>query len=125
MKGRECGVDFTSHSAAGTLAVQVTRVPRDQSRWERIQREGRVAVVADIPTAAQELFEAIRHKGDKSRPQGNADVTLVLDGASSPVHILQNTLDRFEQEFGARASAFGFASIWLVTAAQIVCLAGG
>lgn len=39
-------------------------------------------------------------------------------------YMLENTLDRFEQEFGTQTSV-GFASIWLVTTTQIVCLAGG
>ena len=84
-----------------------------------------MADVVDIPTAARELVEAIRHKGGKSRPRGNADVTLVLDGSSSLAYVLENTLDRFEQEFGTEVRGMGFASIWLVTSTRIVCLAEG
>jgi hypothetical protein len=120
--GRERGIDFISRSAAGTLAIQVTRVPRDPNRWARVRREGRVAGLVDIPQAAQDLIEAIRHKGHKDHPEGNADVTLVLDGASNLAYILENTLDHFEREFGAEARTFGFASIWLVSTTQIVCL---
>jgi hypothetical protein len=123
-EGRERGIDFTSSSAAGTLAIQVTRVPQDPTRWERVHKEKHVSGVVDFPKAATDLIEAIRHKGGKSRPEGNADVTLVLDGSSDLAYMLENTLDHFDREFSVEARAQHFASIWLVTSTQIVCLVG-
>jgi hypothetical protein len=123
--GRERGVDFTSSSSAGALAIQVTRIPQDPARWQRVHQGGHVSGAVDISLAAQDLIEAILQKGGKSRPNANADVTLVLDGSSDLAYMLENTLTHFEREFGAEARAQGFASIWLVTATQIVCLVHG
>jgi hypothetical protein len=96
--GRETGVDFVSRGPAGSLAIQVTRVPRDPRRWAQPSRVGHVTDAVDIPRAAQDLIEAIRHKGRQSRPEGNADVTLVLDGASTLAYVLENILNRFARE---------------------------
>jgi hypothetical protein len=120
--GHEIGVDFISRGSGGTLAIQVTRVPRDQAQWQSLRRDGHVANAVDIAEAALDLINAIRHKGRKSRPKGNADVTLVLDASTSLVYTLSNTLEEFVREYHEEAKTFGFASIWLVGGMHLVCL---
>jgi predicted protein tyrosine phosphatase len=116
--GHERGVDFTSSSSAGALAIQVTRVPQNPARWQRVHHGGHVSGAVNISLAAEDLIEAILQKGGKSHPKGNADVTLVLDGSSDLAYMLENTLRSAGTEEGARirvtAGHLGWADVVFV-----------
>jgi hypothetical protein len=113
-QGPESGADFVSTGPAGTLRMQVTRVPRDHQHWRRLRDGDRVSAEVDRDRAARELADAIRRKSRRLSADVKRETVLILDATSSFEHAFEQSLDAFDEKYVESCRDCGFAEVWVV-----------
>jgi len=120
--GKDRGGDWRLRIDDGPIEVQVTTVVPEDHFFEPRSADDPVHVKADVRIAACWTWQAIERKIKKYPPADRPAMILALD-IDHLSALTRSELPRvFDEMYGVRTAAAGFAGIWLVGPTAEACM---